>query len=363
MGICSPSPSPLTRPPPRPRWRAMTNPASASQGHRAGGTVGEGRTSPMMRTRNTSTGSSRPFTTRRPMGSASIPARGDRGRGRHDLAAVGLGLQSLGHVHGVADHRVFEAAAPADRAGDHDPVFTPDPDVESIDGVGPQPSALSSPCRAASRARSRQRASAWSSMGSGAPKIAITASPWNLSIVPPCSVDDLGHRAEVTADDLGDSPGAEPLGQGREPPDVAEQHGHLELALLHDPRASRSATWGGTKDDSVSAAACWRPPRHAAASSRRRGRGPPSSLPAIRREQAGDAEVDGLLGGAERAGHLPRTRGPASSCPGAARSSSSAWRLPSDARRSRGRPRSRPALTSRIARTSSSPCAIRSFSR
>ena len=69
-------------------------------------------------------------------------------------------------------------------------------------------------------------------MGSGAPKIAITASPWNLSIVPPWAGHDLGHRGQVLADDGGDVARRQALGQRREPADVGEQDRDLELLRL-----------------------------------------------------------------------------------------------------------------------------------
>ena len=52
---------------------------------------------------------------------AMVLAAGD------DLAALGLGLQALGDVHRVADHRVLEPAAAADRAGDHEAGVDADP--------------------------------------------------------------------------------------------------------------------------------------------------------------------------------------------------------------------------------------------
>ena len=49
------------------------------------------------------------------------------------------------------------------------------------------PTALSSVCRSCIAIAHRSARSAWSGSGSGAPNTAITASPWNLSIVPPCA--------------------------------------------------------------------------------------------------------------------------------------------------------------------------------
>src|SRR2546423_13179064 len=54
----------------------------------------------------------------------------------HDLAAVGLRLESLGDVHGVADHRVLESPAAADRTGDHGSGVQSDPDAEGRDRIG-----------------------------------------------------------------------------------------------------------------------------------------------------------------------------------------------------------------------------------
>src|SRR5207342_2539328 len=58
---------------------------------------------------------------------------GDRRCGRDDLAALGLGLQPLRDVHGVAHDRVLQASTPADRPGDHRPGVDADPYVELVD--------------------------------------------------------------------------------------------------------------------------------------------------------------------------------------------------------------------------------------
>ena len=80
-------------------------------------------------------------------------------------------------------------------------------------------------------------------------------------------------------------------------------------------------------------------------------------------EQPGHLRVDGLLRGAEGRRRSPRTPGPSPSCPAAPARAPRRRPVPTGARRSRGSTVLPPAWTSRIARASSSPCAIRSFSR
>src|SRR5512132_251721 len=64
-------------------------------------------------------------------------SRGYRGGARDDLAALGLALQALSDVHGIADHRVLEPATAADRAGHDLSGVHADPDVQAVDRVGP----------------------------------------------------------------------------------------------------------------------------------------------------------------------------------------------------------------------------------
>ena len=101
-------------------------------------------------------------------------------------------------------HRVLEASAAADRV----PAITV-PGVHARSrrrrpshGVGAPALRRSAPSAApASRSRSAAPVRRGPASGSGAPNTAITASPWNLSIMPPCVGDHLGHRREVLADD------------------------------------------------------------------------------------------------------------------------------------------------------------------
>ena len=117
------------------------------------------RTQPSTRTRNTSTGSSRPFTRRGP-----IDSQATSGAAATVLAAAtisppfGLGLQPRRDVHGVAHHRVLEPPAAADRAGDHRAGVHADPHAHRRAGPRRPIPRRSAPLGgAASRSRSAAR--------------------------------------------------------------------------------------------------------------------------------------------------------------------------------------------------------------
>jgi len=68
-----------------------------------------------------------------------VATRVHRGGSGDDLAPRGLGLQPLRDVHRVADHRVLQPAAAADRAGHDDAGVQADADVEPLDLRDPPP--------------------------------------------------------------------------------------------------------------------------------------------------------------------------------------------------------------------------------
>ena len=147
----------------------------------------------------------------------------------------------------------------------------------------------------------------------------MTASPWNLSIVPPCSTTTSAIAREVPADDLGDLARRQALGDRGEAADVAEQDRDLELLLgpIAPARAEVLGDLRGTNERSVAAMAGLLDDRRVQALHLvdRRWRSPVRRRHAA--EQLGDAAVDGLLRRAERGGHLLRSRAPATSCRGA----------------------------------------------
>ena len=72
----------------------------------------------------------------------------------------------------------------------------------------------------------RQAWSAWSGSGEGAPQKAMTASPMNLSTVPPSASTACAGQLQELADDR-DHPVAQALAQAGEAGEVGEQDGEL----------------------------------------------------------------------------------------------------------------------------------------
>ena len=286
------SPSVMTAP------TTMTIPAISRQRRRRASAI----VTVTLRRRNTSTGSSRPFTVRIPIGSASTPGGDDGGRRSHDLAAGRLGLEPLRDVHRVADHRVLEPAAAPDRPGDHRPRVEPDAHLEDVDPVETPALAVELVLTILHREGASDRA-----RGVVVPRHRRAEDRHHrvaLELVDRAAVrrHHLGHRAEVTADQVGHDAGAEPLGERREPPDVAEQDRDLELDLLDhavgEPvgdlrRHERPERLGLRALLDHGGVQLLQPVDGGGAVAA----GDPS-------EQLGDAAVDGLLGGAELAGHL-----------------------------------------------------------
>jgi hypothetical protein len=54
--------------------------------------------------------------------------------------------------------------------------------------------------------------------------------------MPAMGTDHFGHRRQVPANDLGDLPGRDLLGEGGEPANVGEQDRHLQLPLERERR-------------------------------------------------------------------------------------------------------------------------------
>ena len=82
---------------------------------------------------------------------------------------------------------VLEPAATADGPCHHDARVQTDAHVEAVDRVGPPSHRVQLTLTVLHRQRAPAPALRVIRRGLGAPKTAITASPWNLSIVPPCS--------------------------------------------------------------------------------------------------------------------------------------------------------------------------------
>src|SRR6266566_7343517 len=61
-----------------------------------------------------------------------VRRRGDGRGSRDDLSRLGLGLKTLGDVHGVAHHGVLESPAAAHGPGDHRPRVHADPEAECL---------------------------------------------------------------------------------------------------------------------------------------------------------------------------------------------------------------------------------------
>ena len=185
------------------------------------------------------------------------------------------------------------------------PVFSPIPTWSPSTASVPQPIEFSSRWRSCIASAHRSARSAWSVVGSGAPKTAITASPWNLSIVPPCSeiTSAIAPRCRPTISR--DVARGETLRDRREPADVAEEDGDLQLALARGVPAARQRVHELR--------------RHVRLERRRRGgllddgRMQPLELPEQARaaailaghppEEHRHAPVDRLLGRAERGRH------------------------------------------------------------
>ena len=217
-----------------------------------------------MTTRNTSTGSSRPFTCRGPIDSQAIAGRGRHRRGgRHDLAALRLGLQPLRDVHGVADDGVLQSPAASDGPRDHGPGVHADPDAELRRHPRPIPRRSAPSAAPASRSRSGAPARRGPSVGSGAPNTTITASPWNLSIMPPRASTTSAIAERCLPTTAATSRAGSRSAIVENPRMSREQHAHLDLLRLDRrsrgaPPVDRPAVAGRTTPASC---ATWSAPR------------------------------------------------------------------------------------------------------
>ena len=100
------------------------------------------------------------------------------------------------------------------------------------------PAAFSSDWRACIAIAQRSARSAWSSNGSGAPKTAITASPWNLSIVPPwaATTSAIADRCRPTTE--------------------ATSRASSRSAIVEKPRMSLNRTVTSTSCGSIAESGC-----------------------------------------------------------------------------------------------------------
>ena len=165
---------------------------STIQGHRDGREIEVGRVAhhaPLARIRKTSTGSSRPFTTRGPIDSAATVGAAETVEAAATTSPPPASDCRRCATFTASPITVYSSRPPPPiGAGHHDARVQPDPHVEPVDRVRPPPHRVQLALAILHRERAPERPlRVVLAIGSGAPKTAITASPWNLSIVPPCS--------------------------------------------------------------------------------------------------------------------------------------------------------------------------------